>query len=151
VRYSCLVYTCVLCFLSCIQQTRVADSQFVVVDADTANCASLIIHCTAAGGELLQAVAEKGSYSEADARGCFVQLLSGIAYLHEQGVAHRDIKLENLLLDKKGDISHIRIVDFGLAKGHVEQNYLQMDTICGTPHYVAPEIIAVRAPMASAI
>ena len=97
-----------------------------------------------AGGELLEAVAKKGSYSEADARGCFAQLLAGVSYLHAHGIAHRDLKLENLLLETPGDITHIRIVDFGLAKGHVEQSYLEMDTICGTPHYVAPEVIAVR-------
>ena len=89
-------------------------------------------------------MAKKGSYSEADARGCFAQLLAGVSYLHAHGIAHRDLKLENLLLETPGDITHIRIVDFGLAKGHVEQSYLEMDTICGTPHYVAPEVIAVR-------
>lgn len=89
------------------------------------------------GGELLDAVLERGSYSEADARQCFVQLLRGIEYLHEKGVVHRDLKLENLLLAKQNDITHIKIADFGLAKKAAES----MDTICGTPQYVAPEVI----------
>lgn len=96
-----------------------------------------------AGGELLKALAQHGSYSEDIARQCFKQLLSGVAYMHAHGVAHRDIKLENLLLEKPGDITNIIIVDFGLAFRHQGSNLLEMDTICGTPHYIAPEIIEV--------
>lgn len=92
------------------------------------------------GGELLDAVLERGQYSEADARLCFVQLLEGIAYLHSEGVAHRDLKLENLLLATPDDITHIKIADFGLAKLTTPQNGSMM-TICGTPQYVAPEVI----------
>ena len=92
----------------------------------------------------MHAVAQIGSYGEPEARKCFRQLLEGVAYIHEHGIAHRDIKLENLLLETPGDISRMRIVDFGLAKGHVGVELLQMATICGTPDYVAPEIIKVR-------
>lgn len=53
---------------------------------------------------------------------------------------HRDLKLENLLLAKQNDITHIKIADFGLAKKAAES----MDTICGTPQYVAPEVIQVQ-------
>eukprot|EP01025_Chloroclados_australasicus_P018255 TRINITY_DN1946_c0_g2_i2.p1 TRINITY_DN1946_c0_g2~~TRINITY_DN1946_c0_g2_i2.p1 ORF type:complete len:675 (-),score=121.75 TRINITY_DN1946_c0_g2_i2:1748-3772(-) len=90
------------------------------------------------GGELLEAVIERGTYSEADARTCFVQLLRGIRYLHQHKIVHRDLKLENLLLAAPDDITHVKIADFGLAKKVAEQ---QMQTICGTPQYVAPEII----------
>jgi len=91
------------------------------------------------GGELLDAVLEQTEgYSEDIARQCFQQLMQGIEYLHSQGVAHRDLKLENLLLVTKGDISKIKITDFGLAK--LTQGG-QMSTIVGTPQYVAPEII----------
>ncbi|KAK9818047.1 hypothetical protein WJX72_006277 [[Myrmecia] bisecta] len=90
------------------------------------------------GGELLDAVLERGSYNEADARYCFVQLLRGIEYLHTKNVVHRDLKLENLLLATPDDITKIKIADFGLAKKAAES---AMDTICGTPQYVAPEVI----------
>ncbi|GMH39142.1 hypothetical protein BSKO_07040 [Bryopsis sp. KO-2023] len=92
------------------------------------------------GGEVLDAVLERGTYSEADAKLCFIQLLEGISYLHSQGIIHRDLKLENLLLTTKDDITNIKIVDFGLAKLASAPGKC-MDTVCGTPQYVAPEVI----------
>lgn len=91
------------------------------------------------GGELLDAVLAKGSYSEADACLCMLQLLRGLCYLHSQWVAHRDVKLENLLLAAPADITSIKIADFGLA-AKTEPNGT-MTTVCGTPQYVAPEVI----------
>ncbi|KAL4424298.1 hypothetical protein ABPG75_001599 [Micractinium tetrahymenae] len=91
------------------------------------------------GGELLDAVLDTGHYSEADARSCFLQIIRAIQYLHSRGIVHRDLKLENLLLVKKKDISHIKIADFGLARRYAGPGALT--TICGTPQYVAPEII----------
>ncbi|GFH06513.1 protein kinase domain-containing protein [Haematococcus lacustris] len=61
------------------------------------------------GGELLEEVLSRGSFTEQEARCCFVQLLRGIRYLHSRGVVHRDLKLENLLLASAGDIRHIKI------------------------------------------
>lgn len=55
-----------------------------------------------------------------------------------RGVVHRDLKLENLLLATPQDITKVKIADFGLAKKAAES---QMETICGTPQYVAPEVI----------
>ena len=80
-------------------------------------------------------------YSESDARLIFKQLVAGVKYMHDIGIVHRDLKLENLLLAKKGDIRSIKIADFGLAK---KQAQAQLSTICGTPQYVAPEVIRVR-------
>lgn len=91
------------------------------------------------GGELLDAVLEKGHYSEGDARSVFLQIIKAIQYLHSREIVHRDLKLENLLLVRKGDISHIKIADFGLARRYIGPSALT--TICGTPQYVAPEII----------
>ena len=98
-----------------------------------------------AGGELLESVLQRGSYSEATAHSCFQQLLEGVRYCHSHGVVHRDLKLENLLLEKEHELSRILIVDFGLAKGHFQVAPMAMDTVCGTPHYVAPEVIQVRS------
>lgn len=64
-----------------------------------------------------------------------------------RGVVHRDLKLENLLLANQNDMTHIKIADFGLAKKAAES---AMDTICGTPQYVAPEVIQVPPRVLSA-
>lgn len=58
---------------------------------------------------------------------------------HSRGVVHRDLKLENLLLARPKDISSIKVADFGLAKKYAGD--IALSTICGTPQYVAPEII----------
>ena len=65
--------------------------------------------------------------------------LSWLGWL-PRGVVHRDLKLENLLLANQKDMTRIKIADFGLAKKAAET---AMDTICGTPQYVAPEVIQV--------
>jgi serine/threonine protein kinase len=88
------------------------------------------------GGELYDLVMAKGRLSEATARAYVRQLVSGIAYCHEQGVSHRDLKPENLLLNGDGVL---KISDFGLSAMAVPNELMQ--TTCGTPHYVAPEVL----------
>mmetsp|Transcript_25516 Transcript_25516/g.87414 ORF Transcript_25516/g.87414 Transcript_25516/m.87414 type:complete len:481 (-) Transcript_25516:147-1589(-) len=95
------------------------------------------------GGELLDAMLNLGSYTEDEARLIMKQLLEALAYMHKQGVTHRDLKLENLLLAKRDDISSLRVADFGLAKALAEKSSKAvMETTCGSPMYVAPEVIA---------
>jgi serum/glucocorticoid-regulated kinase 2 len=65
------------------------------------------------------------------------QIIIGIGYLHGLGIAHRDLKLENILIDEKG---YVRIIDFGLAKTFTGEND-QTQSFVGTPEYVAPEVI----------
>ena len=69
-----------------------------------------------AGGDLLDAIANDGEYNEDMARGIFRRVLRGVKYLHEEGITHRDMKLENLLLGAKDDVSSVKICDLGLAK-----------------------------------
>ncbi|KAF2324172.1 hypothetical protein GH714_009208 [Hevea brasiliensis] len=89
------------------------------------------------GGELFDKIVHHGRLSEAEARRCFQQLIDGVDYCHSKGVYHRDLKPENLLLDSQGNI---KISDFGLS-ALPEQGVSLLRTTCGTPNYVAPEVL----------
>lgn len=93
------------------------------------------------GGELFTKVA-KGRFSEDLSRKYFHQLISAVGYCHSRGVFHRDLKPENLLLDENGDL---KVSDFGLS---AVNDQIRLDgllhTLCGTPAYVAPEILAKK-------
>ena len=65
------------------------------------------------------------------------QILSGLEYIHRNGVVHRDLKPENLLLDEH---HNIKIVDFGLSNQY--QPNQKLKTACGSPCYAAPEMIS---------
>jgi len=93
------------------------------------------------GGELFDRIVEKGSYTEKDAADLIKQVLSAVAYMHDSGVVHRDLKPENLLYHSPDEDSKIMISDFGLSK--MEDSGI-MATACGTPGYVAPEVLAQK-------
>ncbi|KAL2250330.1 CBL-interacting protein kinase 2 [Sesamum indicum] len=93
------------------------------------------------GGELFNKVA-KGKMKEDAARRYFQQLISAVDFCHSRGVYHRDLKPENLLLDENGDL---KISDFGLsAFAESKRQDGLLHTTCGTPAYVAPEVINRR-------
>jgi len=93
----------------------------------------------AAGGELFDAIVNRGSYSEQDAARIIKQILEAILFVHAHGIAHRDLKPENLLLaGEEGQPDFIKIADFGLSKDFEQE---QLQTSCGTPDYVAPEVL----------
>ncbi|KAF5203451.1 Non-specific serine/threonine protein kinase [Thalictrum thalictroides] len=90
------------------------------------------------GGELFTKVA-KARFSEDLSRRYFQQLISAVGYCHSHGVFHRDLKPENLLIDENGDL---KVSDFGLsAVSNQIRNDGMLHTLCGTPAYVAPEIL----------
>lgn len=100
------------------------------------------------GGELFDKIVSEGRFSEEMARFYFKQLVEGVAYCHSLGVCHRDLKPENLLLDEQGNL---KISDFGLsalyvgdADGDGASRTELLHTTCGTPNYVAPEVLADR-------
>lgn len=93
------------------------------------------------GGELFDRIVAKGSYSEKEASELIKAVASAVSYLHEQNVVHRDLKPENLLYLSTDVNSNIKITDFGLAKHKAEGQKQMMTTACGTPGYVAPEVL----------
>ncbi|XP_023661221.1 calcium/calmodulin-dependent protein kinase type 1-like isoform X2 [Paramormyrops kingsleyae] len=94
------------------------------------------------GGELFDRIVEKGFYTEKDASKLIQQILDAVRYLHDMGIVHRDLKPENLLYYSMDDDSKIMISDFGLSK--IEASDVVMSTACGTPGYVAPEVLAQK-------
>mmetsp|Transcript_17337 Transcript_17337/g.22537 ORF Transcript_17337/g.22537 Transcript_17337/m.22537 type:complete len:358 (-) Transcript_17337:550-1623(-) len=91
------------------------------------------------GGELFDRIVQKSYYNEKEARDTCVILFGAIQHCHSKSVAHRDLKPENLLLQSADNDSNIKIADFGFAKKCNRPSSLT--TQCGTPGYVAPEIL----------
>jgi calcium/calmodulin-dependent protein kinase I len=93
------------------------------------------------GGELFDRIVKKAFYNEKEARDIVLIILGAIKYLHDQDIVHRDLKPENLLLKSSIDDSDVKLADFGFATYVSGSN---LDQQCGTPGYVAPEIIAQK-------
>ncbi|KAL2090540.1 hypothetical protein ACEWY4_012803 [Coilia grayii] len=93
----------------------------------------------ASRGDLYDYLSQRQTVPEAEARHLFRQIVSAVHYCHRNGIVHRDLKLENILLD--GDCN-IKIADFGLSNLYHGDEYLQ--TFCGSPLYASPEIVNGR-------
>jgi len=91
------------------------------------------------GGELFDRIVAKQFYNELDARECVFTMLSALNYIHSNKIAHRDLKPENLLLASMDSDHDVKLADFGFAKRCDSKKCLK--TQCGTPGYVAPEIL----------
>jgi len=91
------------------------------------------------GGELFDRIVGKGSYSEKDAAHLMKKLIMALEYLHQKDIVHRDLKPENLLLKSAEEDNEIKLADFGLSK--IMGQEVMMQTACGTPGYVAPEVL----------
>lgn len=91
------------------------------------------------GGELFDKIVNHGRMREDEARKYFQQLINAVDYCHSRGVYHRDLKPENLLLDEYGSL---KVSDFGLSALSLQvRDDGLLHTTCGTPNYVAPEVL----------
>jgi calcium-dependent protein kinase len=89
------------------------------------------------GGELFDRVTAVGRFSEKDAQDTMYQILKAINYIHNKGIVHRDIKLENFLYDSKS-YAHLKLIDFGFSRFTSNK---RMQLGCGTLAYMAPEVL----------
>ncbi|KNC71823.1 serine/threonine protein kinase [Sphaeroforma arctica JP610] len=86
------------------------------------------------GGELFSHLRKAGRFENTVARFYVVEIVLALEYLHQQNIIYRDLKPENILIAQHG---HLKITDFGFAKRVTDRTW----TLCGTPEYLAPEII----------
>jgi serine/threonine protein kinase len=89
------------------------------------------------GGELFVRLKTEGKFTEHRTRLYAAEILLGLGHLHSLGMVYRDLKPENILLDRDG---HLKLTDFGLVKGKMDGGSTT-STFCGTPEYIAPEIL----------
>ncbi|XP_062950120.1 serine/threonine-protein kinase 33 isoform X3 [Cynocephalus volans] len=98
-------------------------------------------------GELKEILERKGHFSENETRWIIQSLASAIAYLHNNDIVHRDLKLENIMvkssfIDANNEMNlNIKVTDFGLAVKKQGRSEVTLQTTCGTPIYMAPEVI----------
>ncbi|KAG0173620.1 hypothetical protein DFQ28_011112 [Apophysomyces sp. BC1034] len=104
---------------------------------ETEKYIGIILQC-ASGGELFEYILAHRFLKEKDASRLFAELISGVHYMHQKHIVHRDLKLENLLLDKNRSIV---ITDFGFANLFASARDDLMSTSCGSPCYAAPELV----------
>lgn len=95
----------------------------------------------AAGGELFDRICTAGRFSEDEARYFFQQLISGVSFCHSMQICHRDLKLENTLLDGSA-APRLKICDFGYSKSSLLHS--RPKSTVGTPAYIAPEVLSRR-------
>eukprot|EP01096_Ripella_sp_DP13-Kostka_P002152 TRINITY_DN1287_c0_g3_i2.p1 TRINITY_DN1287_c0_g3~~TRINITY_DN1287_c0_g3_i2.p1 ORF type:complete len:431 (+),score=254.34 TRINITY_DN1287_c0_g3_i2:61-1353(+) len=118
-----------------VQHPNIIRLKEIIEDSDTL----YIITEMVTGGELFDKIVDLGAYTEAEAATLVRKMVSAIDYLHAMDIVHRDLKPENLLLKDSNDISNIKLADFGLSK--IVSSQVAMQTACGTPGYVAPEVL----------
>jgi len=91
------------------------------------------------GGELFFHLQQEEKFNEERVRFYAAEICLGLEYLHSAGVLYRDLKPKNILITNQG---HICLTDFGISKEGLESDDARTATFCGTPEYLAPEVLA---------
>lgn len=92
------------------------------------------------GGDLLEGMSRKKNYTEKDIAQIINKLLNAISHIHSLGIVHRDLKPENIVFENQSENSDIKIIDFGVSRKFFKNNE-ELNSIVGTPYYVAPEVL----------
>ena len=94
----------------------------------------------ASGGELFDYIVKRKRLQEDEACRFFQQIISGVEYIHKVKICHRDLKLENWVLESGKDVwSPLKLIDFGLST-HFTQGH-RLSRVVGSSYYVAPEVL----------
>lgn len=109
-----------------------------VYEAKASNNLEIAMECLE-GGELFHRVNKVKNFPEVTAAKITRQVLGAIAYMHSQDIAHRDLKLENIMFTFRSS-NHLKLIDFGLSK-ICRDHFKKMKTRCGTLSYIAPEVL----------
>ena len=107
-----------------------------LVDVLQTNTHLFIVTELLEGGQLYEFMQRQPTFGDADVFRFFYQLITGLAFMHSRSICHRNIKLENMLLDSAGNL---KIADLEMASAIPAGRYLE--TFCGSPHYACPEIV----------
>ena len=99
-------------------------------------------------GDLYRFLSKYNKLNEEDASIIFYQIVNGVEYLHNNLICHRDLKLENILIDKK---KNVKIIDYNLSNFFLESNGCILKTPCGSPYYAAPEMIKNKSYNAKSV
>ena len=112
-----------------------------LLDVFEGDCLLCLVMELVEGGDLFDRVIARQRLSEDSARELTRNVLQAVAYLHDEDVVHRDLKLENILMVDRVDDTRVKLTDFGLA---AKLNVDGLRTFCGTPQYFAPEVLQRR-------
>ena len=121
-----------ICFFSC----------FHALTAFRGDRMACIVMEFLSGKALFSRIVQKKKYPEIEGRDVIRQALEALAYIHSKNVGHRDLKPENLLFEDPRPNSRLKIADFGL--GRLYDPTAHFEGVCGTPLYVAPEVISFK-------
>jgi calcium-dependent protein kinase len=106
---------------------------------ESSQCLHLVMECME-GGELFERISAKGKFTEGESREVVYQMLLALNYMHSHGMVHRDVKLENMVYEKR-DGDFLKLIDFGTSAVWSQHGGENLHLSCGTLHYSAPEVL----------